>query len=96
MNLSFASHEVKKHVVVTKINQYFEAANETKIASLFRITLTHIDTGITASSTGYNEVEVMAKCLKKLNEHVVAQQFINNMPFDNITSETEEVNTVIK
>lgn len=96
MNLSFEAHEVKKYIKTTNINKYFESTKETKSATLFEITLTHIDTGLFVTSDGYSEIDVMSKCLKKLDELVATQLFMDCMPFDHITSETEVVNTTVK
>lgn len=96
MNLLFKPCEIRKHIVETKVNTYFESTKETKTASFFEITLTHIGTDISVNASGYNKLDVMSNCLYILNNHVIAKQFAEDIPQDNIVYETKESNTVFK
>lgn len=96
MNLSFKPNEIKKHIKETKINRHFEAMNETKTASFFTITLTHIETNISVSATGYNKLDIISKCLKNLNDYVIAKKFEEQILSENSTYDLEEINTIAK
>lgn len=96
MELLIKPSEVKQHVKITNISQHFESNNEVKESSLIKITLTHIETGLTSSSSGYNKTEVMSNCLEKLNKYVVAKKFFDNISVDNTTTDIEEVSATIK
>lgn len=96
MNLIFKPNDIKKHIVETKINRYFEGKDEVKSASFFKITLTHIETGISVEKSGYDQLEIMTRCLKLLNEYIIAKQFEDSISPENAVYEIEESNTIIK
>lgn len=96
MNISVKPTDVKKHVKITKIEKHFEQAKEVKTALFYELTLTHINTNISVSDSGYNEMDVMINCLEKLNKMIIAKEFFNSIPLDNTTEETEEVKLVVK
>lgn len=96
MNLILKPDDIKQHIEETKINRHFEGSDEVKSASFFKITLTHITTGITVNTSGYNKIDVFTQSLKMLNDYVIAKQFESNIPFNNIKHELKESNSIVK
>lgn len=95
MNLIIKPGEIKKDIKCTVINTHFESNNDIKKSEFFEITLTHIETSISTSCSGYNELEVMMECLKKLNDYVVVYNFNNEIPETNTTLEKQEYTKTI-
>lgn len=96
MNLAFKPNDIKKHIIETKINRYFEGSDVVKSASFFDITLTHIETGVSVNLNGYNKVDVFSQCLKILNDYIIAKQFEDSIPQENATYVLNESNTIAK
>ena len=96
MNLLFKPEEIKKDIKIITINTELETLKQTKSALFFEIKLTHIETGISVNHDGYDKIKVMNNCLEELNNLVKTQIFINNIPPENITTETKEITNVIK
>lgn len=96
MNLILKPEDVKQYIEEIKINRHFEGCDEVKSASFFKITLTHIETGITVNTDGYNKVDVFTKSLKMLNDYVIAKQFESEIPVSNTKYELKESNSIVK
>ena len=95
MNLVIKPSDIKKKMELTNINTTFESIKEVKSSIFYEITLTHIETNITVSCSGYHEIEVMQNCLRKLNDCVITHEFNKCIPQDNIDIYINEVNKVI-
>lgn len=92
MDLKIKPYEINKHTNVTITNIHFESKKEIKTSKFFEITLTHIQTGISYISSGYNELEVMKTCLEKLNDLIIVHNFNNQIEESHMTYNTKEVN----
>lgn len=92
MDLKIKPYEINKHTNVTITNVHFESKKEVKTSKFYETTLTHIQTGISCTSSGYNELEVMKTCLEKLNDLIIVHNFINQIEESHITHTTKEVN----
>ena len=96
MNITVKPSDVKKHTKITKIEQYFEQSRETKTASFYEVTLTHMPSNTSVSDSGYNEMDIMINCLEKLNKIIIAREFFDNISSDNIIEDINEIKTVVK
>ena len=96
MNIIINPLDVKKDIRIVKINKHFEQSKEIKTALFYELTLTHINTNISAKESGYNEMEVMMNCLEKLNKMIITKEFFDKIPCDYITEVVEEINSVAK
>lgn len=95
MNLILKPCEIKKDMKSTVINTHFESNNDVKTSEFFEINLTHLETSLSVTCSGYNELEVMKECLSKLNDLVITYNFNNEIPETNITLEKEEYTKTI-
>ena len=95
MNLILKPCEIKKDMKSTVINTHFELNNDVKTSEFFEISLTHLETALSVTYSGYNELEVMKECLSKLNDLVITYNFNNEIPETNITLEREEYTKTI-
>lgn len=59
MEILLKPQQIKKVLKITKIEQYFENTKETKTAIFYDLELTHTESKLKASSSGYSEIDVM-------------------------------------
>lgn len=96
MNLVIKPEDVKKDIKIKEISTHLEFNNDVKMSEFFEVTLTHIESKLSSNSSGYNKIEVLTDCLKKLNDYVITNNFFENMPQENIEMSKEEFLNVIK
>ena len=96
MKLLFQPQDIKMKIETIKTNASIQLPGEkekiTKESLFYEITLTHIALDISAYAEGYNKLEVMANCLQKLNEYIIANDYLECMPFDNMEIIHTEIN----